>query len=498
MTTTYKSKKGLMPLGILAIALAVGVAGSLLSFVYLKINEISPSAYLCIALALLFGCAMGYIAYVLIKAMKIHSKSSALIGVIIGCLIFTIFKWALYAKWDTEKYYWEYYAQDDDDYSVSAFAYTEFMYDFCDEDGELLSDKQLKKAVKDLQKTSTYDYYEDYYEGGVNQYIVDYYSYYKETLSKEDLKNTSAFDNFYKYFVIPGKEIECIKNAYDMDNEEYFGEYLPSEHSVMSYIAHPSDFWNKIKDVNEVGRWTINNYSSSYYSATGAKQNDNYKGVILWIVWIGEIFFICLPAIIITCNRAKMPFIESENEWATKNASDGFLLKAPVNPNTVGKMFQANPNSIFQYEHLLSRPAGQTQYISVELYHSKFYDECYMSLFLTRLVQANKRSKPQLKKSCVAKYVAVDKDFITRFYLHCQQVPPFEYDQRMYQNSNVETPQNTEEKYDPMNVFSEEIPQDAMPKPIPYAQPKGMESVSISDLAKDEKSSDEVFNELNS
>lgn len=487
-----------MPLGVIAIALAVGVAGSLLSFVYLKINEISPSAYLCIALAAGFGCAMGYIAYVLIKAMKIHSKSSALIGVIIGCLIFTIFKWALYAKWDTEKYYWEYYAQDDDDYSYNAFLYTEFYYDFSDDNLEILSDKELEKAVNKLKSTSLYRYTEDNFDGGATSYVA-YYNYVNGTkYTTDDLKNLNAFDSFYKYKVIPGKEVECIKNAYDMDNEEYFGKYLPSEHSVMSYITHPSDFWNKIKDVNEVGRWTINNHSSSYYSATGTKQNDNYKGFILWVVWIGEIFTICFPAIIITCQRAELPFIESENEWATKNASDGFLLKAPINPNTVGKMFQNSPNSIFQCEHLLSRPAGQTQYISVELYHSKFYDECYMSLFLTQLVQANKRSKPQLKKSCVAKYVAVDKDFITRFYLHCQQVPPFEYDQRMYQNSNVETPKNTEEKYDPMNVFSEEIPQDAMPKPIPYAQPKEMESVSISDLAKDEKTSDEIFDELNS
>lgn len=497
MKTTYKSKMGLMPLGIIAIALAVGVAGSLLSFVYLKLNEISPSAYLCMAFAVGFGCAMGYISYMLIKIMKIHSKNSALIGVIIGCLIFTIFKWALYVKWDTENNYWDYYAQDDSDYSVSAFAYTEFMYDFVDDDGELLSDRELKKAVKDLQKISTYDYYEDYYEGGVNQYIVDYFTYYKETLKKDDLKNTSAFDNFYKNFVVPGKEIECIKNAYDMDNEEYFGKYLPSEHSVMTYIAHPSAFLEQIKSINEYGRWTINNHSSSYYSATGAKQNDNYKGVILWIVWIGEIFFICLPAVAITGSRAKMPFIESENIWAIKNASDGFLLKAPINPNTVGKMFKDNPNSIFQYDHLISRPAGQTQYISVELYHSKFYDECYMSLFLTQLVQANKRSKPQLKKSCVAQYVAVDKDFITRFFLHCQQVPPFNYDQRMYQNSNFETPQNTEKTNDSMDILNAKIPEGAIPSPL-TSRPAEMEGISISDMTKDEKTSDEVFNELNS
>lgn len=47
MKTTYKSKTGLMPLGIIAIALAVGVAGSLLSFVYLKLNE-SAQVLICV------------------------------------------------------------------------------------------------------------------------------------------------------------------------------------------------------------------------------------------------------------------------------------------------------------------------------------------------------------------------------------------------------------------------------------------------------------------
>ena len=67
MANVYKSNKGIMPAGLLAIAVAVSIAGCLLSFVYLKINQVCPVAELCGLIALGFGALMGGIAFFLIK-----------------------------------------------------------------------------------------------------------------------------------------------------------------------------------------------------------------------------------------------------------------------------------------------------------------------------------------------------------------------------------------------------------------------------------------------
>lgn len=491
MAKVYKSRKSIMPSGVLAIALAVSLVGCLLSFVYLKLCDICPSVYLCILLAIGFGAGLGVISKLLIKALKIHSVSSALLGVLIGCLVFTVFKWALYVTWDDEKIY-------DSIKDKSAFEYCEFDYDFLNSNNELPSDERIQLAVNYLKETSVYDYYQSFYEGGADQWIADMRDYYKSDFaySASELKEMKAFDYFYKGYVIEGKEVESIKTAYKMNAKDYFLDYLGKGSTVTSLITHPKVFFEKIKDINDYGRWSISSRPTYAPNNTNNTQkNNNVKGWMLWIVWIGEIFLICAPTFAMAKSRAELPFIESENVWAIKNASDGFILRAPIQSKGVGQAFINNPDSLFAYDHIFVRP-GQSEHLSIELYHSKFYDENYISLFSTTIVQASKLAKPQQRKVCLAKYVYVDKNFVTKFFLHCQQDPPYTYTPEMYAKpvANESEP----EKNDPMDIFNQPIPELKKPSPKTDFMPGEMDSVSIEDLKADEKSSEDIYNELNS
>ena len=442
---------------------------------------------------------MGGIAYFLIKIMKIRSRATALLGIIIGCLIFNVFKWALYVQWDNETLYEAYYEETLEDYEdESAFEYFEFVYDFSDDGVNIISSEEIEERVEAMQEMTAEEYIEYMYDGygGVSQYLVDIkvngYDY-----TREDLQETSSFDFFYEGFVDENNIVESIEKAYEMDVEEYYNEVITSNiHDVTYLITHPKEFFENIKDINEYGRWSISSsrssYSSSYSSSytygttSTTTKNDNVKGVLLWIVWIGELFAICIPAVMTAYKRADRPFIESEKKWAILNDSDAFMFKAPVLASAAGKAFKENPDSLFANEHLDVRP-GNAGFLKVQLYHSSTYDENYASLVLRSYNPKNRN----YNNSVVAKYVCVDQGFVYRLFKTCNMPVPFAYNDYS-QNSNTGIPSvNT-----------------ASTSNIGYAQPMAqqMDSVSytptstpqISDLQAEEKSQEDVMKEFNS
>lgn len=476
MPQFYKSKRPIMPLGILAIAVAVGIAGSILSFVYLKINQICPIVYLSILCALGFGALMGLIAYGLIKIMKIHSAVSGCIGIILGCLIFTVFKWALYVQWDYEKYYYE-PAKDE-----SAFTYYEFNYDFASYNGTgdeseassytLLPDDQLKIAVTAMQNMSMYDYAESI-EGDVDYYLSD-------GVTEQNLKNTTAFDYFYDGYVKDSDVVGSIKKAYDSNIYEYYYEYLKSEPIVdVAYlVSHPDYFWSSIKSINKDGRWTYT--TRSRYAPASSATSTEVKGGILWAVWIGELLMICIPAIVIAVKRAEKPFIEYEKKWAELNDSDAFMFKPPAIAAAAAQAIKADPQSLFAYERLTMRP-GTAPYLKVQLYHSTDYSENYMNIVLRSYVPKNRNYTEKL----LVKYRYVDQGFVYKLFQMCGQDIPFSYTP-----AAASVPGKMEEVSSPEQYFSEK----------PYGNAGEMDELvlpSASPIASDEKSDEDIYKELN-
>ncbi len=423
MTRTYHSKKPVMPLGILVIAIAVGIAGSLLSFVYLKINQVCPIVYLCVLCALGFGSLMGLVAYGLIKVMKIRSAFSAAVGVILGCVIFTLFKWALYVQWDYEKFYYEPAKKE------SAFVYYEFCVDFadCTDDTKLqelssysiYSDEDLELVVNAMKNMTMYDYAT--MTGNVEDYISEGYS-------EQELNGITAFDFFYKDLVkgeSAGSAMEAIHNAYKMNVYEFYYEYLGKEPvaDVPYLLSHPKYMWSSIKEINKVGRWS---YSSRprYSSANTNTDTDQnlINGVLLWIVWGAELLMICIPAVVIAVKRAEKPFIESEKRWAVINDSDGFMFKPPAIAQSAVQAIKADPDSLFACEHLSTRP-GTAPYFKVRIYHSSNYDENYIDLLLKSYVPKNR----SYTETIMIKYLYVDKDFVYKLFKESSQDIPFSY-----------------------------------------------------------------------
>lgn len=92
----YKPSNNFSFVGFILLILSTAIVGSLISFVYLKINEICPSVYLCVFLAIGYGLVLGFIATKLCAVFKMRNPSIAIIAMIVGCLIFTYVKWSIY------------------------------------------------------------------------------------------------------------------------------------------------------------------------------------------------------------------------------------------------------------------------------------------------------------------------------------------------------------------------------------------------------------------
>lgn len=96
METTYRPSGKFTPAGAIVLFLATAVAGSILSFIYLKLVSWIPFVYLNILLAAGFGVAIAYVAKLIIRKMKIRNVAAVLVAVLLGGLLFTYVKWAMY------------------------------------------------------------------------------------------------------------------------------------------------------------------------------------------------------------------------------------------------------------------------------------------------------------------------------------------------------------------------------------------------------------------
>ena len=478
-----------MPLGTIVIAAAVAVIGSLLSFVYLKINQVCPSAYLCILIAFGFGAALGYVAYMLIKILKIRSVASAVVGTIIGCILFTLFKWALYVQFDYEKY--QYKAMADQ----SAAEYLGIGMDFTDDDDNMITSEEEAAECIALMKSISMEDYINFHGYTVNQYVDYHNENFYDSVTAADIKGKSYFEFYYpeEYFD-EDRALECVNAAMTMDLYEYTYEFIGEKEPVtVSYLfAHPGEWWQAIKDINEVGRWSI---TSSHASQTTRENARAESGIILWIVWIGEFFCINVPAIVIAAARAGKPFIESEKKWAILTKSDGLSLVAPTFIAGVANSVKANPDILLTYEPFVV--GGKVPRINIEIYHSSDYTENYITVNYRTF-----NNKGQAQNKVLVKYVKASIAFVAKLYKHCNQDIPFSTAGLGLESESMETASAAQTaKANQYGTYNQ-----SMTAPMGG----GMESVSMpqnsfnrstatpAEGLADEKSQKDVFDELNS
>jgi hypothetical protein len=278
------SEKKTSPVAYVLLFLATAVTGSVLSFLYLWINslKILPIDWLYVLLAVAIGAAMGFVSTLIVKLFKIKSMLPAIAMVVLGCLAFTYFKWALYVAMDANREF----NSVEEDFLNSALMYQMLVSnDFTDANGQPYTN--LDEIISDMQNFSAYDY------GILNNEVYWWlWDVDPNTLSRRDIRDLQS----YSYYDWMGYSIDFgtnIRLAVDNLNDyllssgytyiEYYLEHGETP-TVAYYATRPAKLFDVITRINNEGRWSYD--------------ERDVTGVLLWIVWIAEFFIICGYAVV--------------------------------------------------------------------------------------------------------------------------------------------------------------------------------------------------------
>ena len=464
----YKPSDKFSIAGLIMMILCTTVVGMGISFLYLKLNSVCPVVYLCILMAAFYGAAMGGVAYFFIKKFKLRSPKMVIVSLCVALLFTTFFKWALYDHFDRQDQY-DYVADDLDaavdemNKSLSSFGmeidfdkpFTKAFDDalaglassFGNAEGaqsisltEMITSKEtidgLKAVYKEYSKLPGTDYKKyvssDDEEGSGAASLLgdsmggsfvgnmagsflgdttDYCEYYIQRYPDASLWETMGYAAFF------GNDEDAIEESMHKLTELSFKEYILDYHgdealdymgyknkaSVINLMTHPGKLMSDIKQINSEGRWS---YSSSHsYSSSSKSESEPVHGFILWLVWIGELLVINVPAFLIAIPMCQRPFIESDNDWAIRHNTQ-FKFGA-VNAQALKSSMEADPMSLFNNQALITA-GGRTNYFTVTLFHSRSYMENYVLVDNTTY---DARRKTYNHKNFI-NYLTVDTEFV--------------------------------------------------------------------------------------
>jgi hypothetical protein len=305
--------------------LTTAIAGAVLSFIYLWINRVSTSVYFCIIAAVALGLGIGFCTRLIITFFKMNKITPVVIIVVIACLGFTYFKWALYLA--TE-------AGSENCLSYATWYNFYFADDFLDEDKNLLSDAELTKIITDMREMTAYDYINAYGQRelwGLDEWDNDDLKILKENSFYEHMEHHEFLSSGSVY-----EAVAAIKNEYEYS---FFIHYLNFSEfgeppTVIKYMSNPADMFEVIKRIGAEGRWAY---------------NDNLiNGASLWVVWLIE--FIILMFIPMAIAIGAVQLLGKEEEYPQIMNINQF--KEPDTPGAV---------TAEQIDEM-GRPLAQTNY----------------------------------------------------------------------------------------------------------------------------------------
>lgn len=391
----YTPSENFSFVGFMLIIVSVTVIGMVVSALYLKINQVCPSAYLCVVAACGFGALLGLISRIIIAKFKIRSPMMAVVATIIGLLLVTYFKWGLYDYWDLKKYGYEALEKQ------NAYTYYEFNYDFDD------PNYTFEQTYEALQ----YNAYELFAERSMLT------GYSEAQIAK--MKKSTLYE-WYGYDYLLGMDIQKAKvnleKAKTMNAYEYYYEYMEinKPKTLASILTSPKMLWSDIKEINEYGRWSISSSSSSYSSSQNKKDSENTKGAFLWVVWIGELLVLCVFPVFMARSRASKPFVEKDNDWA-KEYKTSKLVYRYTDPRILKMNLEANREALFMLENMdLTTLASGASYVKISVLHSHDYSESYLNV--DAMMYTRNKNGVSYQPKCVVKYYAVDEVVIGRLF----------------------------------------------------------------------------------
>jgi hypothetical protein len=275
--------KKVSPVAYIFLFLGTAITGSALSFIYLWINglKILPIDWLYVLMAVAVGAAMGFVSTQVIKLFKIKSVIPAVAMVVLGCLVFTYFKWALYVAQDADKSFS--YVDEEGLYSSVLF-YRIINNEFTDANNVPYD---LEATISDMQQFTAYEYgilENTYYWGlwGINPAVFDRrdirhfqgISYYEALLLNEEFGNA------------PRTAAMALQQYFDSTEYAYVGYFYEHESypTAVYYMQSPAVLIDTIIRINGEGRWTLD--------------DRQVTGIMLWLVWLAEFIIICGYAVI--------------------------------------------------------------------------------------------------------------------------------------------------------------------------------------------------------
>lgn len=378
----YKSSGRFSWKGIILMFLTYLVVGTGLSWVYLWINRISPSVYLCIFAAIGFGAAVGLIARLFVKLFKVRNVVAVLVGAALGLTCMTYLKWAIYDYYD--------YVQINEQFEESV------------ESNSYIDDMKQEKAYTyfqmDIDFDETQGTFDENWDYLATTNAYDYISMYDQlyqtnvlssfTSSEQAEMKTQTLYEFYDYDEFLGKtKEECkanLEKAKELTAYEFYyeyrnlaekGEFGFEAPSLIDIVKDPGMLWKDIKQIAKEGRWSISSSSPSSHA------NDaSFKGVMLWVVWIAELLVIVVIALVIPIGQAKKIFIEMDNDWAKTTDGNRFTF-SPMSKSQVKAMLEQTPDNIVNMMIVRPQdiPVGRP-YSKVTLSHSEDFTEAYLNV----------------------------------------------------------------------------------------------------------------------
>jgi hypothetical protein len=291
--------KGSNALRLLMLLIGTVVVGALLStlYLYLMPTVIGIDIRLGAVLAVGFGTVAGIMAGLMVGFFKVVSFKKAMAVVILGCLLFSYYKWALYVANDAEESLVignasEYLAQftnimnpnpaldEDEMMEVLVRMTTLSAYEF--ESGERWWDDYVKNLTdEEIQMLRDYSYYELYYSDYFGE--IPAAAHTDEKLMKEfleDILRQIKNESHYAYV------LHLIENRWDFP-------------SAIWYMINPVKLFDVVMQINEEGRWFI------YNEGDDINNIDNVRGQRLALIWLGEFLLICVPMISVTIKRVR-------------------------------------------------------------------------------------------------------------------------------------------------------------------------------------------------
>ena len=187
--------------------------------------------------------------------------------------------------------------------------------------------------------------------------------------------------------------ITVIKWAMYVYNLVFIDSGMSFFEGMKLILTSPAEFWDAICYINTVGTW-------------GFSESGNITGILLWIVWIGEIILLfgCFAATFYS--EIDIPFVDKDNNWAIEYGTNFEFTY--FNVADVSRTIENDPNTLFLYPRL-QKTNAKVNYVSAELYRSQDRGLNYLTLS-THILD----SKGNYSNKKVIKHLMVDWDFVNK------------------------------------------------------------------------------------